>query len=114
MLYPNIRQNLFYRTPAEDWVGGNYITALGFEAALPNILPEDTKTDISLFFDTGNVWSVDYSDAVEDTNTIRSAVGLAANVYTVIGPLTFTIAQDLTKATNDETESFNFRIGTSF
>ena len=98
----------------EDWVGGNYITALGFEAALPNILPEDTKTDISLFFDTGNVWSVDYSDSVEDTNTIRSAVGLAANVYTVIGPLTFTIAQDLTKATNDETESFNFRIGTSF
>ena len=98
----------------EDWVGGNYITALGFEAALPNILPEDTKTDISLFFDSGNVWSVDYSDSVEDTNTIRSAVGLAANVYTVIGPLTFTIAQDLTKATNDETESFNFRIGTSF
>ena len=26
----------------------------------------------------------------------------------------FTIAQDISKATNDETETFNFRLGTSF
>ena len=31
-----------------------------------------------------------------------------------VGPLTFTFAQDLSKATNDETEAFNFRLGTSF
>ncbi len=97
-----------------DWVGGNYSTAVGFEAKLPNLLPEATRTDISVFIDSANVWSVDYSDAIEDTNKIRSSVGLAANVFTVIGPLTFTLAQDLSKATTDETESFNFRIGTSF
>ena len=98
----------------EDWVGGNYTSAFGLEAQLPNLLPESTRTDFSVFFDAGNVWEVDYSDAVDDTNKIRSSVGLSANVYTTIGPLTFTFAQDLSKSTNDETESFNFRLGTSF
>ncbi len=97
-----------------DYVGGNYVTALGFEAQFPNLLPESTRTDISLFLDTANVWSVDYSSAVEDSNKIRSAFGVSANIFTTIGPLSFTIAQDLSKATNDKTESFNFRLGTSF
>ena len=98
----------------DDWIGGNYTTALGFEAQLPNFLPEETKTDISAFLDTGNVWAVDYSDTIEDTNKIRSSIGIAANVFTVIGPLSFVLAQDITKSNTDETESFNFRIGTSF
>ena len=98
----------------EDWVGGNYTTAAGFEALLPNLLPESTRTDVSLFVDTGNVWHIDYSDSVEDTNKIRSSIGLSANMFTTIGPLSFTIAQDMTKATNDQTQTFNFRLGTSF
>jgi len=98
----------------EDWVGGNYTSAFGLEAQLPNLLPESTRTDFSVFFDAGNVWEVDYSNAIDDTNKIRSSVGLSANVYTTIGPLTFTFAQDLSKSTNDETEAFNFRLGTSF
>jgi len=77
-------------------------------------LPEASRTEISAFLDTGNVWSVDYSDTLDDTNKIRSSIGVAANVYTVIGPLSFIYAQDLTKAGSDETEAFNFRIGTSF
>ena len=97
-----------------DWVGGNYTTALSFEALMPNLLPESTRTDISLFVDSGNVWSVDYSDSVEDSNQIRSAFGISANMLTTIGPLTFTIAQDISSASSDETETFNFRLGTSF
>ena len=72
------------------------------------------KTDVSIFVDTGNVWSVDYSSSVQDTNQIRSAVGITANVFTTVGPLSFTLAQDLSKSENDETETFNFRLGTSF
>ena len=95
-------------------VGGNYVSAIGFEAQLPNLLPESTRTDISVFFDTANVWHVDYSDTVDDTDKIRTSVGIAANIFTTIGPLSFIIAQDLTKANSDATETFNFRIGTSF
>ena len=97
-----------------DFIGGNYTTALSVEAQLPNLLPESYRTDFSLFLDTANIWGVDYSDAVDETNKIRSSVGVSANVYTTIGPLSFTIAQDITKSTNDQTETFNFRLGTSF
>jgi outer membrane protein insertion porin family len=98
----------------DDWVGGNYTTALSFEALLPNLLPEDTKTDISLFLDSANVWEVDYSNSIEDSNKIRSAFGVSANVFTLVGPLTFTLAQDISKSSTDNTEAFSFRLGTSF
>ena len=98
----------------EDYIGGNYATALGFEGQLPNLLPESTRTDISIFMDTGNLWHVDYSDTVNDSNKIRTSVGISANMYTTIGPLSLTIAEDLSKADTDKTETFNFRLGTSF
>ena len=97
-----------------DYVGGNYVSALGVEAQLPNLLPESYRTDFSVFLDTGNVWSVDYDDSVDDSNKIRSSIGVAANVFTTIGPLSFTLAQSITKHNLDETETFNFRLGTSF
>ena len=98
----------------DDYIGGNYTTAIGVEAQLPNILPESYRTDVSLFLDTGNVWAVDYSDSINETNKIRSAVGVSANIFTTIGPLSFTLAQSITQATTDQTETFNFRLGTSF
>ena len=97
----------------DDYIGGNYTSALSAEAQLPNILPESYRTDFSFFLDTANVWGVDYT-SVDETNKIRSSIGVSANVFTTIGPLSFTVAQDLSKATNDETETFNFRLGTSF
>ena len=98
----------------DDFIGGNYTTAVSAEAQLPNLLPESYRTDFSVFLDTANVWGVDYNGSVDETNKIRSAFGISANMYTTIGPLSFTIAQSITKATNDETETFNFRLGTSF
>ena len=97
-----------------DFIGGNYISAITTEAQLPNLLPESYRTDVSLFLDTANIWGVDYNNAIDDTKKIRSAVGVSANIFTTIGPLSFTLAQDLSKSENDETESFNFRLGTSF
>ena len=96
-----------------DFIGGNYITAVNAEAQLPNLLPESYRTDFSLFLDTANVWGVDYT-TVDETDKIRSSIGVSANVYTTIGPLTFTFAESISKSSNDETETFNFRIGTSF
>ena len=77
-------------------------------------MPNWQNTDFSLFFDAGNVWGVDYSDSVDDSNKIRSSVGIAANVFTPIGPLSWTVSQAITKASTDSTETFNFNIGTSF
>ena len=98
----------------DDYIGGNYTTAIGFEAKLPNLLPESYRTDISVFLDTANIWGVDYNNSIDETNKLRSSVGISANIFTTIGPLSFTVAQSITQATNDETETFNFRLGTSF
>ena len=88
--------------------------ALSFEAKLPNLLPEETRTDISLFMDNANIWSVDYNSNIDETNKCRSSVGVSAQVYTTVGPLSFTLAKDVQKHSNDETQFFNFRLGTSF
>ena len=98
----------------EDWVGGNYVTGISAEANLPNLLPESYRTDIALFLDTANVWGVDYSDTLDDSNTIRSSIGIASNVFTPVGPLSWTLSQAISKASTDRTQTFNFNIGTSF
>jgi len=97
-----------------DWVGGNYIYGLSAEAQLPNLLPEQYKTDFNIFFDTANIYGVDYSSSVDDSNKFRSSVGIGASLYTPVGPLSWTFSQSLTKASTDQTETFNFNIGTSF
>ena len=97
-----------------DYVGGNYAAALNFEAALPNILPESSMTDISLFMDFGNLWGADYDSSIGESDKIRSAIGINTNMFTPIGPLSFVFAQPLSKADSDTTETFRFQLGTSF
>ena len=97
-----------------DHIGGNYAAALNLETNLPNLLPEDTNTDISLFLDFGNVWGVDYDSAIDESNKIRSSTGVVANWMSPIGPMTFTFSQNLSKADTDATQGFNFNLGTTF
>ncbi len=97
-----------------DHVGGNYAASLNFEANLPKLLPEGTKTDVGLFLDFGNVWGVDYDDTLDDASKIRSSAGAAASWMSPIGPMTFILSTNLSKHENDETESFNFNLGTTF
>jgi len=97
-----------------DWVGGNYVMGLSGEVQLPNLLPESYKTDFSVYIDSANIWGVDYNDSIDDSNKIRSSIGVAANVFTPVGPLSWTLSQSITKASTDVTETFNFNIGTSF
>ena len=97
-----------------DHIGGNYAAALNFEANLPNLLPESTKTDVSAFIDIGNVWGVDYDDVIDDSNKIRASTGAAASWLSPLGPMTFILSTNLSKASTDESESFNFNLGTTF
>ena len=97
-----------------DHIGGNYSAALNFEANLPNLLPEDTNTDINLFLDFGNVWGVDYDSSLDDSNKIRSSTGVQAQWNSPIGPMSFTFSKNISKADTDKTQSFNFNIGTTF
>ena len=97
-----------------DHRGGKYAVAVNFEANLPNLLPEATKTDVGLFMDFANVWGVDYSDSIDDSSKLRSSTGIATNWMSPIGPMSFVFSTNITKHSTDETESFNFNLGTTF
>ena len=97
-----------------DYIGGNYISALNFSATLPQLLPSFQNLDFSLFVDAGNVWGVDYNSSIDDNNKIRSSAGMAMDLLTPIGPLNFSLSQPITKSSTDKTESFRFNLGTTF
>ena len=98
----------------QDYVGGNYAMTLNFNSSLPMILPSFENIDFKYFLDIGNLWGVDYSDTVDQSNSIRSTTGLAIDWFTPIGPLNFSIAENLLKADSDIAESFQFNLGTTF
>jgi len=97
-----------------DYIGGNYAAALNISTTLPMFLQNFESIDLRYFVDVGNVWGVDYSDTIDDSNTIRSSTGLGVNWFTPIGPMSFSFIQNLSKAQSDKVESFQFNIGTSF
>ncbi len=97
-----------------DYIGGNYSASLNFEANLPTILPENTNADLGAFLDFGNVWGVDYDSSIDDSNKIRSSTGFIANWMSPIGPMNFVLAQELSKASTDQTQRFSFNLGTTF
>ena len=98
----------------EDYVGGNYAASINIATTLPQVLPNLQNTDLSIFFDAGNIWGVDYNSTLADENKIRSSVGIAIDLFTPIGPLNFSLSEPITKSKNDITESFRFNLGTTF
>jgi outer membrane protein insertion porin family len=97
-----------------EYVGGNYVSAINLSANLPKILSTFENIDFSYFVDIGNVWGVDYNSLIDDSNVIRSSTGIAMEYLSPIGPLSFSLTQALTKKSSDQTENFRFNLGTSF
>lgn len=97
-----------------DFIGGNYSTSLNLEANFPNFFPEKSNAEVGLFLDAGNIWGVDYSDAIDDSNEIRSTLGLNTSWLSPAGPLSFVFSKNITKASTDVDQTFNFRLGTTF
>jgi len=98
----------------KDYVGGNYISSLNFSATLPKLLPSFQNTDVSFFLDAANLWGIDYDSTLDDKSTIRSATGLAVDIFTPIGPLNFSYSFPISKSSSDITESVRFNLGTTF
>ena len=97
-----------------DYIGGNHISTLNLSATLPNIFEGLDNLDVGVFFDAANVWGVDYDSALDDNSKIRSSTGISMNLMTPIGPLSFSFANPISKASSDKTETFRFNLGTQF
>ena len=96
-----------------DFIGGNYLTAFNLSSDL-NILESFETTSFNIFLDIANVWGVDYSSDIDESNKIRSAVGISLDLFTPVGPLNFSLAQPIMKKNTDKTETFRFNLGTTF
>ena len=97
-----------------NFVGGNYVSAINLSTNLPGLFGTVENIDFSYFIDIGNVWGVDYDSALNESNRIRSSTGIALDLLTPVGPLSFSLTQPITKSSTDKTESFRFNLGTTF
>ena len=98
----------------DDFIGGNYATALNFSTSLPQLLENSQNVDFIAFIDVANIWGVDYNSSLDVNDEIRSSIGLGIDWFSPIGPMNFTFAETITKADTDITESFRFNLGTTF
>ena len=98
----------------DDFVGGNFATAINFNSTLPVIFENAQNLDASIFVDIANLWGVDYDSSIDDSNRIRSSIGIGVDWFSVVGPINFSLTETLSKKSTDITESFRFNIGTTF
>ena len=97
-----------------DYVGGNFVSAINFSSTLPQFLENSQTTDFTIFLDMANVWGVDYNSSLDSYDEIKSSIGINLDWFSAIGPLSFSLAQPITKNNTDITESFRFNLGTTF
>ncbi len=97
-----------------DHIGGNNLATLSLKSTFPNPIPENLRATTFLFFDVGNVWGADYSSLISDSSKLRTSTGIALDLVSPIGPLSFTYSIPLSKASTDKEQNFLFNIGSSF
>jgi outer membrane protein insertion porin family len=97
-----------------DFIGGNFITSINLQSSLPILFENSQNLDAVIFFDAANIWGVDYDSSIEDSAKIRSSIGIGIDYLTVVGPLSFSLSQVISKSDNDVEEKFRFNLGTTF
>ena len=97
-----------------EHIGGNNLLTLSLKSTFPNPIPDSLRSTSYLFLDMGNVWGVDYSNSIPDSSKIRSTTGIALDLMSPIGPLSFTYSIPISKASTDKEQNFLFNIGSSF
>ncbi len=94
------------------YLGGNqyFTSTLGYGSSF--LFDDKDDINIKLFTTIGSIWDSDY--ASEPSANIRSSAGLALDILTPVGPISFNYAVPIKKYENDKTRSFTLSIGTSF
>ncbi len=99
-----------------DALGGNTFAVLRLEAEFPLGLPEEYGIDGGVFFDVGNLWSLDNinENVIYEDGSWRSVLGASLFWKTPIGPLRFNFSRPLQKETFDREQNFDLTIRTQF
>ena len=95
-----------------DPAGGDFRTLGSLELIFPPpFWPDSPNTRLSLFYDFGTVF--EDADAFE-AGELRTSIGISYNWRSPIGPLSFSFAEPLDPGPGDDTQRFQFTIGTLF
>ena len=97
-----------------DHIGGNYAAAINFQSTLPVLFDNSQNLDAVIFLDAANIWGVDYDSSLDDGSEIRSSIGIGIDWLTLVGPLSFSLTEVISKSDSDVEESFRFNLGTTF
>ena len=103
-------------------IGGAYLVEAGFDFIFKLPFIEDQRSMRSSFLiDIGNVFSKDCGNEVININCseldlaeLRYSYGIGATWITQLGPMSVAISKPTNAGPLDETESFQFEIGTQF
>lgn len=97
-------------------LGGNYFATAKFEALFPVGLPEEYGVTGGVFYDIGNVWGLDNTNAnvLYESGSFRHVVGVSVFWETPIGPLRMNWSKALKKEARDKEQQFEFTISTEF
>lgn len=93
-------------------LGGAFKTVGNVELILPMPFAEENKSlRLSTFFDIGNVFA-DVDDF--ETGELRQSAGISVIWYTPLAPMTFSLGRALNARDGDDTETFQFTLGSFF
>ena len=101
-------------------VGGNVQIVLGAEVIFPLPFVKDQRSvQSAIFFDAGNVFNTKCGDLEvncysPEEGELRYSVGLGATWLSGFGPITFSVAKPLNSDEADQTEVFQFSLGSQF
>jgi outer membrane protein insertion porin family len=100
------------RDSFDDSYGGNLLTTGRAQVLFPPPFIENkNRARLALFIDVGNVFAE--ADDFE-TSEIRGSYGLGVSWVTGLGGISAALSSQFNDDENDDTESFQFNIGTSF
>jgi outer membrane protein insertion porin family len=100
-------------------LGGNTFLAGSLELFIPLGAVEEFGISMSTFVDFGIVYGVDLTEGLEQENIsesggLRMSVGIGFSWRSPFGPIRFDFARAIMKEPFDETEFFQFNVGTRF
>ena len=101
-------------------LGGNFYAVARFDAEFPLGFPEELGIQGGLFYDVGNVWGLQDSDAsassgvVGRSGSLRHVVGFSVLWTTGFGPLRFNFSKALKKEDFDREQSFDLTLQARF
>ena len=93
------------------YLGGNkyFTSTLGYGTKF--LFDEKDNVNFKLFTTVGSLWDSDYTNS---KFKLRSSAGISFDFLTAVGPISFSYSVPINKSSTDESDNFNFTIGTSF